>query len=171
MSLERLATEMRLRRKHLGLTQPQAAKRGGKLGRTNYILIENNRLEHLSPRLREGIEQALDWEPGSVDLILAGADPVPLGSRPVPPASLSLPGGQSPAATAERFEKARWILKMRRSFSEHQQGMDAAARDALDKEFTSAARDIENALVLMLPWLGDDERGEAIKILVELRNE
>lgn len=168
---KRLATEMRRRRRELGLTQPEAAEGAEHLGLTTYRAIENQRLNRsLTPRLREALEQALDWKPGSIELILAGASPIPLGSNVVPPASISLPGGQSPAATEERFDKARWVLRMRRSFSEHQNGMNAAARKALDQEFITAAREMEDAIILMLPWLGDSERAEAIEILAELRS-
>lgn len=169
MSWERLATEVRLRRQHLGLTQLEAAKRGGKLGLTNYRAIENNRVDRLTPRLRQALERAMDWGPGSVDVVLAGGDPIALSSTSALPASASLPGGQSPAATAERFARARWIVKMRRSFSQHQDGMNAAAREALDNEFNSAASEMEEALIVMLPWLSNDERADAIGILVELR--
>ena len=39
----------------------------------------------------------------------------------------------------------------------------------MDDEFTAASREPEEALIWMLPWLGDDERAEAIRILAQLR--
>ncbi len=58
---------------------------------------------------------------------------------------------------------------MRQAFLEHRDHMSEAARTAMDDEFTAASRETEEALIWMLPWLGDDERAEAIRILAQLR--
>lgn len=169
MSWERLGDEVRLRRKHLKLTQPEVAERGG-LSVATIRAIETNRAGRLSPRLRRALERAIEWESGTIDTVLEGGGPRPVATTTVPAAPTSRPAGQNPAATAERFARARWILKMRRSFSQHRDGMDASARAALDEEFATAAREMEEALIWMLPWLEDAERAEAIRILAELRD-
>lgn len=168
MSWERLGREVRLRRQHLDLTQPEMAKRGP-LSVTTIRYIENNRIDRLSRRSREALDRALNWAPGSTDAVLSGGTPIPVGGTTMP-AAVASPADSDPAAAVDRFDKARWILRMRRSFAEHREGMNAAARAALDEEFTTAAREIEQALIWMLPWLGDKERAEAIKILAELRD-
>lgn len=168
MSWERLAREVRLRRQHLDLTQPEMAKRGP-LSVTTIRYIENNRIDRLSRRSREALDRALDWVHGSTDAVLSGGTPIPAGA-PTIPAPATSPAEPSPDATADRFDKARWILRMRRSFAEHREGMTAAAREALDEEFASAARETEQALIWMLPWLGEKERAEAIRILADLQN-
>lgn len=166
MSWERLGDEVRLRRKHLKLTQPEVAERGG-LSVATIRAIETNRAGRLSPRLRRALERAIEWEPGTIDTVLEGGGPRPVATTTAP---ASRPGDQNPAATAERFARARWMLKMRRSFSQHRDGMAASARAALDEEFATAAREMEEALIWMLPWLEDGERAEAIRILAELRD-
>ena len=84
--------------------------------------------------------------------------------RAPPPAA----GGTARAA-AERFAVAQRLVKMRQAFLEHRDHMSEAARTAMDDEFSAASRETEEALIWMLPWLGDDERAEAIRILAELR--
>lgn len=39
----------------------------------------------------------------------------------------------------------------------------------MEDQFSAASRETEEALIWMLPWLGEDERTEAIRILAELR--
>ncbi len=36
-------------------------------------------------------------------------------------------------------------------------------------EMANSAREAEEAIARIMPWLGDDERGEAIGLLVKLR--
>jgi hypothetical protein len=49
--------------------------------------------------------------------------------------------------------------------------MTETARGAMEEEFTAAAREIEEALIWMLPWLGNEERAAAIRILAQLRGD
>ncbi|BAN91994.1 hypothetical protein BB737_16940 [Mycobacterium avium subsp. hominissuis] len=58
---------------------------------------------------------------------------------------------------------------MRLAFLEHRDQMPEAARTAMEDQFSAASRETEEALIWMLPWLGEDERTEAIRILAELR--
>ena len=165
MSWERLADEARLRRKKLKLTQTDVAERGG-LSVATVRAVETNRSGRLSRRLRRSLERALEWQDGSVDAVLEGRSP----------RVVNAPGGAPPPvsedtarAAAERFAVAERLVKMRRAFLEHRDHMSEAARAAMDDEFTAASRETEEALIWMLPWLGDHERAEAIRILAQLR--
>lgn len=167
MSWERLGAEVRLRRKQLKMSQPEMAERGG-LSVSTIRNIETNRAGRLSPRMRQALERAIDWEPGSIEAVLAGQPATPV-RKPAVPIPNTLPDLHSPAVTAERFSSARLLLKMRRSIRAHRDQMATDAREALDTEFAAAAREMEEALIWMLPWLADEERAEAIRILAELR--
>ncbi|MGE2817915.1 helix-turn-helix domain-containing protein [Mycobacterium heidelbergense] len=166
MSWERLATEVRLRRKQLKLTQTDVAERGG-LSVATVRAVETNRSGRLSRRLRRALERAIEWQDGSVDVVLDGGTPRAAGAPSVaagPPAS-----ADTARAAAERFAVAQRLVTMRQAFLEHRDHMSEAARTAMDEEFSAASRETEEALIWMLPWLGDDERAEAIRILAELR--
>ncbi|SOJ57064.1 hypothetical protein MSIMFB_04542 [Mycobacterium simulans] len=167
MSWEQLADEVRLRRKQLKLTQPELAERGG-LSVATVRAVETNRSGRLSRRLRRALERALEWQDGSVDAVLDGSPPRTVtapGTGPAPPTV----SADTARAAAERFAVAQRLVKMRQAFLEHRDHMPEAARTAMDAEFTAASRETEEALIWMLPWLGDDERAEAIRILAELR--
>ena len=64
---------------------------------------------------------------------------------------------------------AERLIKMRQAFANHRDHIPEDTQQAMQDEFTAAAREIEDAMVRMLPWLGDDERAAAIRILAELR--
>jgi transcriptional regulator with XRE-family HTH domain len=167
MYWERLGDEVRLRRKQLKLTQPEVAERGG-LSVATVRAVETNRSGRLSRRLRRALERAIEWEEGSVDAVLEGRAPRVIGTaavKNVPPAP---PVGRE---AAERFAMAERLIKIRRAFADHRDHMTEAAQQAMDEEFTAAAREIEEALIWMLPWLGDKERAAAIRILAELRGD
>ena len=66
---------------------------------------------------------------------------------------------------------AERLIKMRQAFTNHRDDMTETARVAMEDEFTAAAREIEEAMVWTLPWLGDEERAAAIRILAELRSD
>ncbi len=165
MSWEQLADEARLRRKQLKLTQTDVAERGG-LSVATVRAVETNRSGRLSRRLRRSLERALEWQDGSVDAVLEGRSP-----RVVKPGGVAPPpvSEDTARAAAERFTVAQRLVKMRQAFLEHRDHMSDAARTAMDDEFTAASRETEEALIWMLPWLGDDERAEAIRILAQLR--
>ncbi len=59
---------------------------------------------------------------------------------------------------------------MRRTFASHRDTMPEAARAAIEEDFAAAAREMQDAVVTMWPWLGDEERPAAIRILTELRD-
>ena len=74
MSWDKLSEEVRKRRRELGLTQPDIQQRGGP-GVATLRAIENNQPSRPSLRMRRALEDALEWESGSVDAILAGGSP------------------------------------------------------------------------------------------------
>lgn len=167
MSWERLADEVRLRRKQLKLTQPDVAERGG-LSVATVRAVETNRSGRLSRRLRRALERALEWQEGSIDAVLDGSPPRILtatGTAPAPPTA----SADTARAAAERFAVAQRLVRMRQAFLEHRDQMPEAARAAMEDEFSAASHETEEALIWMLPWLGDAERSEAIRILAELR--
>lgn len=168
MSWERLADEVRLRRKQLKLTQPDVAERGG-LSVATVRAVETNRSGRLSRRLRRALERALEWQDGSIDAVLDGGPPraisVSTGAGSPPPTV----SADTARAAAERFAVAQRLIKMRLAFLEHRDQMPEAARTAMEDQFSAASRETEEALIWMLPWLGEDERTEAIRILAELR--
>jgi transcriptional regulator with XRE-family HTH domain len=167
MYWERLGDEVRLRRKQLKLTQPEVAERGG-LSVATVRAVETNRSGRLSRRLRRALERAIEWEEGSVDAVLEGRAPRVIETAAVKNVPPGAPVGRE---AAERFAMAERLIKIRQAFADHRDHMTEAAQRAMDEEFTAAAREIEEALIWMLPWLGDEERAAAIRILAELRGE
>ena len=165
MSWERLGDEVRLRRKQLKLTQPDVAERGG-LSVATVRAVETNRSGRLSRRLRRALERAIEWQEGSVDAVLEGGSPRVAGSATTTTLPPAAPVGRE---AAERFAMAERLIKMRQAFANHRDHIPEDAQQAMQDEFTGAAREIEDAVVRMLPWLGDDERAVAIRILAELR--
>lgn len=82
---EKLGEAVRARRHELGLTQADIRGLGGP-SPAIVGAIENNRANQLSPRMRRGLDQALQWEPGSVNAILAGGQAVAISlSSPTDP--------------------------------------------------------------------------------------
>ena len=195
MSWDQLAAAVRARRTELGLTQVDVAT----AGRVSVDMIRN--IEHrrrtpkrVNPRTARAIEDALEWEPGSIEDTLAGGDPTPIiaksprakkpardttvGDHPAPETRTDtddpLPPAPTPAEaarldTGDRFALARQILALRSALSEHQRAISPDAREALMTEMANSAREAEEAIARIMPWLGDDERGEAIGLLVKLR--
>jgi transcriptional regulator with XRE-family HTH domain len=167
MSWEQLADEVRLRRKQLKLTQPDVAERGG-LSVATVRAVETNRSGRLTRRLRRALERALEWQEGSVDAVLDGNRPRVISAAG--PAATPPPVNVDTArAAAERFAVAQRLVTMRQAFLKHRDHMTQEARTAMDEEFRAASRETEDALIWMLPWLADDERAEAIRILAQLR--
>jgi len=58
---------------------------------------------------------------------------------------------------------------MKRTLARHREDVGDLALEALEEEIAQAAREVEEAIIKMLPWLSDEERGQAIRILTELR--
>jgi transcriptional regulator with XRE-family HTH domain len=167
MSWERLGREVARRREQLNLTQVDVAQRGGPSVAT-LTALENNRSGRLSKRSRQALEKAIEWEPGSVDAVLSGQAP-----RIADPSSVA-----SPPTAEEREAAKRWeatiavvhrLLKMRRAFVEHHDEMPEPVRAAMQEDVAAASRETKEALIWMLPWLGETERAEAIRILAELQ--
>jgi len=155
MLWEKLGQQVRDRRTELGLTQTEVAERGGPSVETLRAL-ENNRAGRLSPRVRRALERVLQWQTGSIDVVLDGGVPTPTRPRP-------------DAAAADRFAMARQVLEMRAELVRQSHGMQPRAREGLLAQITRSARQAEDAIIKVLPWLDDDERGEAIELLSQLR--
>jgi transcriptional regulator with XRE-family HTH domain len=167
MSWERLGREVARRRGELQLTQTELAQRAG-FSMPTLNAIENNRSGRLSKRLRRALEQAVGWQPGSVDAVLDGGEPRVAMSK-VPGSLDDGFGGDPEKVAAQRFAVVQRLLRMRRAFVEHRDEMPEAVRAAMQEEVTAATRETEEALIWMLPWLGETERSEAIRILAELQ--
>ncbi|OBG78973.1 MULTISPECIES: helix-turn-helix domain-containing protein [unclassified Mycobacterium] len=169
MSWEQLADDVRLRRKQLKLTQADVAERGG-LSVVTVRNLENNRAGRLTRRLRRALERGLEWPEGRVDAVVeAGHASSPLAITDTGPTA-SAGTVDTARAAAERFAIAERLVKMRQAFLEHRDHMSEAARAAMEQEFSAASRETEEALIWMLPWLANDERAEAIRILARLQD-
>jgi len=156
MSWESLGVAVRDRRTALGMTQSEVSERGGPSVET-LRAIENNRAGRLSPRMRRALERVLEWESGSVDAVIAGGVATAVQTKP------------SETATVDRFALARQVVSLKAAFAKHLDGMAADTRHALIAEVTRSAREAEESIVTVMPWLNDAERGQAIELLVALR--
>jgi transcriptional regulator with XRE-family HTH domain len=157
MSWESLGVAVRDRRTALGMTQGEVSERGGPSVET-LRAIENNRAGRLSPRMRRALERVLDWESGSVDAVLAGGVATTVQAKP------------SEAASVDRFAMARHVVSLKATLAKHLDGMAPETRQALIGEMTRSAREAEESIITVMPWLDEDERGVAIELLVALRD-
>lgn len=166
MSWEQLAAAVKERRIALGLTQTQVAELGG-LSVELLRMVENNRTgQRLSAPKARGLERALRWESGSIAAVIAGGEPTPAATPPVAPPAAGPPMGPEPA---DRFAMARRVLALRRTFGDYQDMMAADAHAALAAQMAQSAREAEESIIRIMPWLPEHERGQAIDLLVELR--
>jgi transcriptional regulator with XRE-family HTH domain len=156
MSWEALGVAVRDRRTALGMTQGEVSERGGPSVET-LRAIENNRAGRLSPRIRRALERVLQWESGSIDAVVAGGVPTAAQSKP------------ADATGVDRFAMARHVVSLKTTLSQHLDGMAPDTRRALIAEMTRSAREAEESIVTVMPWLNDTERGQAIDLLVALR--
>jgi hypothetical protein len=156
MSWESLGAAVRDRRTALGMTQGEVPGRGGPSVET-LRAIENNRAGRLSPRMRRALERALEWESGSVDALIAGGVATAVQTKP------------AEAAAVDRFALARQVMSLKTTLAKHLDGMAPETRRALIAEMTRSAREAEESIITVIPWLDETERGEAIEILVALR--
>lgn len=95
---KRLAEKMDQRRARLRLRWRQVAERA-KVDESTLRRVRHDQLA-LTTYVKEGIEQALDWQEGSVDAILAGTEPTP--SEPPPPVKPIL---------LDKVEEALWAIE------------------------------------------------------------
>lgn len=167
MSWEKLGDEVRKRRKSLGLTQAEVTTRGGPSVET-LRAVENNQTGRLSRQSRRALERAIEWEPGSIDDVLAGATPRLADSA----ASNAEPSMTEFLAviSAEYFAVAEQVVKMKQAFVRHRDSIAEPERGALEEEITLSARETEKSVIKILSQLDDDDdRGMAIHLLSELR--
>lgn len=188
MSWDQLAAAVRARRTELGLTQVDVAT----AGHVSVDMIRN--IEHrrrtpkrVNPRTARAIEDALKWVPGSIEDTLTGGHPTPvtatsppakrstretaIGDQPAPEMvrTDTPPAAPAPIDSGDRFALARQILALRSALAEHQRAISPDAREVLMTEMANSAREAEEAIVRIMPWLDENERGEAIGLLVNLR--
>lgn len=156
MSWESLGVAVRDRRTALGMTQGEVSERGGPSVET-LRAIENNRAGRLSPRMRRALERVLDWESGSVDAVIAGGVASVVQIKP------------GTAVGVDRFALARQVVSLKATLAKHLDGMAADTRHALVAETTRSAREAEESIITVMPWLDENERGQAIELLVALR--
>jgi transcriptional regulator with XRE-family HTH domain len=156
MSWEKLGVAVRDRRAELGMTQEDVAKGGGPSVET-VRAIENNRAGRLSPRKRRALERVLQWQSGSVDAVVDGGVATPVGSK------------ASDVVTVDRFAMARHVVSLKTTVAGHLDGMAPETRKALVADITRSAREAEESIITVMPWLDDNERGQAIDLLVALR--
>jgi transcriptional regulator with XRE-family HTH domain len=164
MSWDELAVAVRARRRELGLTQAEVATTGHvSVEMVRNIETRRRTPGRLNPRKARGLEDALQWESGSIDAVLAGGVATPAKPKPDP--------DDEPAAPdpGDRFALARQFVALRSTLSAHQRSISPDAREALMAEMANSAREAEEAIVRMMPWLDEAERGEAIQLLVKLR--
>jgi transcriptional regulator with XRE-family HTH domain len=163
MSWEKLAETVRARRAELGLTQEQVAQAGAiSVEWLRNIETQRRSPARLNPRKARGLELALEWESGSIDAVLAGGVAIAAEPKPDVDATPDLAAG-------DRFGLARQVLSLRATLSAHRSAMTDEARHALLAEVERSAREAETAIVAVMPWLNEAERGDAIALLTELR--
>jgi transcriptional regulator with XRE-family HTH domain len=164
MTWDRLGEAVRARRLELGLTQAQVSERGGPSTET-LRMIENKRAGRLSYRLRRHLEDALEWEPRSVDEVLAGAEARVKGQRVA--SEMASPEESRPEP--HNVALAATLLNTLKLTERQLPTMDEAARAKAVSEIATYAKQAEDSIIKMMPWLDDEGRGEAIRILAELR--
>jgi transcriptional regulator with XRE-family HTH domain len=74
MTADELGTVVRNRREQLKITQSEAARRAG-LGRTTWIEIEQGKRPQALPATLDRIDEALEWEPGTLRSLLGRTTP------------------------------------------------------------------------------------------------
>jgi transcriptional regulator with XRE-family HTH domain len=74
MTADELGAVVRNRREQLKITQSEAARRAG-LGRTTWVEIEQGKRPRALPVTLDSIDQALDWEPGTLRSLVGRTAP------------------------------------------------------------------------------------------------
>lgn len=187
----RLAELTEARRQELGLTWEQVARAGG----TSYETIRAARNDDNGIRTltRRAIATGLRWTPNSVDLILAGGDPVPVADTMLsavqdePPFPVAAAGDPVIAALVNAWpERAlhralRVIWSVNAPLEDRRQALAEVlpppaeevgeAGDALVAAFIGAWPDKENRgfmrAIWRLPGASREERGRAIEELLQ----
>ncbi|WP_273735418.1 helix-turn-helix domain-containing protein [Mycolicibacterium septicum] len=172
MSWEQLGVAVRARRKELGLTQEAIAAAAAISVERLRDIERNRRPGKLWMRVKTGLESALVWESGSVDAVLSGGVATPLQDKHTERGTAEDTdddGRTLSSGVGDRFSMARQVLSLRATLSAHQSGIDGEARQALLDDLDRAAREAEDVIVQMMPRLEESERGDAIELLVALR--
>lgn len=79
----RLGSIVEARRRKLDFKQDDAKSlSGGRISRATWSDVERGARTNYDRRTLDGVELACRWEEGSIDRVLAGGEPVPLGDGP-----------------------------------------------------------------------------------------
>lgn len=181
MSREKLGRRMLLRRRELGLTQEAVRARGGP-GLVTQRMLEKGRYDHaIGARLTIDIECSLNWEPGSVDALLAGGEPSPspapessatseFEAKPSPPLpDVPLQEQAGAEALGAQAGLVHEVLGMRASFAQMTADWTDEARDTLRDQVEKFSRAAEDTLIAALSWLPDEDRAVVYRLLSQLR--
>lgn len=145
---ERLGRLIRARRKVLKLTQADVQELDGPSTAT-LRLIEGGKHTDFRGGTGASLEQALQWQPGSIDRVLEGGDPEPIGSAPVDRVQDSPPDpAQSDAypTVALNLSKASW--RAVNELAESPKG-DPHRRDKADRAVLTTADLITDVLLAL----------------------
>ncbi|EHB44076.1 hypothetical protein MycrhDRAFT_6971 [Mycolicibacterium rhodesiae JS60] len=165
---EKLGAVVRARRHELGLTQADIRGLGGP-SPAIVGAIENNRAAQLSPRMRRGLDQALQWEPGSVNAILAGGEPVAITlSSPTDPGIPDADRWGDAAPLVAKVERVQLAVNAL-TFDVRELNADVVGDPAVVNWITKnlavvalSQGDILNALALRLGGISD--RGDVLEV-------
>lgn len=91
----RLGAAVKRARKAMGITQPQLGAAAGVSRATVQNIEAGQEFARVTPTLRV-IERTLNWQEGSIELVLAGGDPVAVGAAPPVPEPVRRGGSSAP---------------------------------------------------------------------------
>lgn len=142
---ERLALLMDDRRRELRLTWDQVAAAAGVNRETLRLIRQGD--GQIRPLTKDGIEDALQWQRDSIDAILAGGDPTPIGQKPAPQPKPESPPTleelrdmvRKSAAENERLKARMAALEERLRPAIGEKAVDQALRPHGDSEHRSAS--------------------------------
>lgn len=127
-----LPERLKARRKELRLGQAEAARRAN-VGRMAWYEWEAGRRQ---PRdyNHSGIDEAMEWEPGGIEVIMAGGDPTPIPDIPIPLTPLQREAlTELDALIADRVpydEAVDRVVEQARAALERSRRTDQRGRDA-----------------------------------------
>jgi transcriptional regulator with XRE-family HTH domain len=122
MDWVRLGAAVKASRKAMGITQPQLGAAAGVSRATVQNIEAGQDYARVTPTLR-AIERALDWQEGSIEVVLAGGDPVAPGAVPFPEPP------PEPVRSLSRFVPGRLPLRVVQELEEGGPVLDARVLD------------------------------------------
>lgn len=116
----RLGAAVKAARKAMGITQPQLGDAAGVKRATVQNIEGGQEFTRVTPTLR-AIERAVGWQEGSIEVVLAGGDPIAEGAAPLPE--------PEPVRSLSRSVPGRLPLKVVRELEEGGPVLDARVLD------------------------------------------